>query len=148
MHDDDLSDLTLRPKPEEAYTRAKDYIVAAMYRMYQMGPDNRPCTLKEVADYYHTTVQNVHGLFRTRGYEIRSKNHVIHKRKSKGDLKPRITIIQEVTIQKSRKLELLPSPSELAEIIRIEEEKGGNHNTTERGEGASNVVQYNHERSI
>lgn len=53
--------------------RKNNDLVAAMYAMYKMGPEGRPCTLEEIGKVYKRTRQAVYDVFRSRGYPLRSK---------------------------------------------------------------------------
>jgi len=53
--------------------RKNNDIVAAMYAMYLRGPDAKPCSLAQIARYYHKTRQAIYDVFRSRGYNLRSK---------------------------------------------------------------------------
>lgn len=53
--------------------RKNSDLVAAMYAMYCMGPDGKPCTLKEVGAVYHRSKQAIYDMFKSRGYELRSR---------------------------------------------------------------------------
>lgn len=112
---ENLDDLQKKPQEAKArdFFRTPAYVVRAMYRMYNMGPDGRPCTLKEVAAAYRMKYQNVQALFRRRGYKMRSTGFIIHKvhtRKKRKIIPPK----------ERPKVELLPSPTELAVMIMWE----------------------------
>lgn len=53
--------------------RKNNDLVAAMYAMYLMGPDGRPCTLEEIGRVYRRSRQAVYDSFKSRGYVLRSK---------------------------------------------------------------------------
>lgn len=116
MDSDDLSDLIMKPtlphrKPAKGKER-EDYIVKAMYAMYLNGPDNRPCTLKEVARAYKITYQTLQGLFRRRGYQCRHSGYKTYRWKQKRE-------IVVATIKEVRTVELLPSPDAIRlQILR------------------------------
>lgn len=48
-------------------------LVAAMYAMYKMGPEGKPCSLEQIGKVYRKSRQAIFELFKTRGYEMRSK---------------------------------------------------------------------------
>lgn len=47
-------------------------LVAGMYEMYLNGNEGRGASLREVAEVYRCTRQNVYDLFKARGYQLRS----------------------------------------------------------------------------
>lgn len=53
--------------------RKNNDLVAAMYAMYLRGPDGKPCSLEKIAKIYKRTRQAVYDTFRSRGYNLRSK---------------------------------------------------------------------------
>lgn len=113
--EDLMEDLIAKPLVAKArdFYRTPAYIVRAMYRMYTRGPDNRPCTLKEVGAAYKVTYQNVQALFKRRGYKMRSTGYIIHKVKHRKKRR-----IEPPKVYK--KVELLPSPTELSLLIQWE----------------------------
>lgn len=110
-----MEDLISKPLEAKArsYYRTPAYVVRAMYRMYCNGPEGRPCTLKEVAFAYRMRWQNVQALFRRRGYKMRSTGFIIHKvhTRKKRKIQPE---------KPRQKVELLPSPTEIALMIAWE----------------------------
>ncbi len=53
--------------------RKNNDLVAAMYAMYLMGPDGKPCSLAGVARFYRKARQTIYDVFRSRGYQLRTK---------------------------------------------------------------------------
>lgn len=53
--------------------RRNNYVVAGMYQMYLTGNDGQGCSLSEIAKVYKVTRQAVYDVFRSRGFELRSK---------------------------------------------------------------------------
>ena len=125
--EDLMEDLIIKPQPAKVrnYYRTPAYVVRAMYRMYCQGPEGRPCTLKEVGLAYRMKYQNVQALFKRRGYKIRSTGFIIHKplTRKKRRIEP---------VKPRPKVELLPSPTEIAVMIAWEN-RGKKKKTGDRG---------------
>lgn len=122
---DDLQ-VKMRARRINKNFRKPYYIVQAMYRMYQSGPDGTPCTLKDVAKFYKVSYQNIQNLFRRRGFPLRGTGARIHKeterRKRRRPLPPKVHV----------KVDLLPSPTALRLMI-LWEKREKKKKTGDRG---------------